>query len=888
MWSRLRAIARAVFARRKFEDGLDEEVRFHVDRYVDDLVRGGVPREEATRIARLEFGNVDTVRSDCREARGLRLLDEVTQDVRHALRLMRRAPGFTVTALATLALCLGATLTIFAVVDAVLLQPLPFPEASRLVTIYNTYPKAGVPDDGASLTNYYERRGHIAAFSSIAIYRDDAVIVGETGATEREFVTRVSPGFFATLGVGPALGREFTEAETTYDTAASVILTDAYWRHKFDADPQVVGRTLRVDGFAVTIVGVLPREFTFLSSKRDLYFPLPSAAEERGPDRRHSGNSTRMIARLAPGSTIAAAQAQIDAHNAALERTNPQAQFIAEAGFRSIVVSLHDKEVAAIRPTLLLLQAGVLLLLLIGAVNVTNLLLIRASSRTRELAIRQAIGAGRQRVVREVLVETTVLTVVGGLLGVCVGLAGIRLLSVVSASQLPHNAHVSVDVRVALVAALIAVIEGLLIGIAIAWYHLGSEPQQGLTSESRGGTTAPAAQRLRYAFVVAQVALAFTLLAGSGLLALSLKQVMAVESGFRPDGVLTGQVALPWKNYQDDASKLSFIGRLVEELTRQPGVRAAGISTNVPFSGNANKSAVTVKGYRRPPGEPPRGIYSYAVGGNYFAALGYSLREGRFLTAKDLRPAARSCIVDANLARHYWPRGGALGHHLFLGSEEGPDAEAFTVVGVVSPVKQAGLTDTDQLGAVYYPYSGRFDSSLYVVVRTSVPPETIAASLQRIVRAIDPELPVNNIKSMDTRIAESLVVRRSPAVLAGVFAGIALLLTAIGTYGVLSYAVVQRRREIGLRIALGARPAQIARQFLGIASRLLLAGTLLGIAAAWASGRAMQSLLFEVPPFHGPTLAAVGAVMTVICLAACLLPSRHAAGVSPMEALTDE
>jgi hypothetical protein len=311
------------------------------------------------------------------------------------------------------------------------------------------------------------------------------------------------------------------------------------------------------------------------------------------------------------------------------------------------------------------------------------------------------------------------------------------------------------------------------------------------------------------------------------------------------------------------------------------------VVTNVPLSGISNKSAATVTGRTLGPGESPRGHYSYSVGGDYFAAMGFSLREGRWLSADDSRRAARVCVVDEDFARHYWPRGGAIGQRLFEGSEERPDAEAFTIVGVVGAVKQAELTDDQAQGAVYYPFGHRPDHSMFVVVRTSLPPESLGFSLQRVVRAIDAELPVNDLRSMETRIADSLVARRSPALLAGLFSTIALLLTAIGTYGVLTYAVSQRRREIGLRMALGARPAQVRRQFMSLALRLLAVGTSLGMVGAWLTGRAMQSILFEVPALHVATIVATAAVLAIVSLAACLLPSHRAAHISPMEALSE-
>ena len=816
------------------------------------------------------------------------MFDVVGHDIRYALRLMRRTPAFTATALATIAICLGANLAIFAVVDAVLLRPLPLPHSGRLVTVYNTYPKAGVPNDGVSLTNYYERRGHLRAFSHVAIHRDAVAIVGETGATEREPVARVSPEFFETLGVAPVRGRPFTEAETTYQTDNVAIVTDAYWRVALGGAPDILGRHIRVDGLEKTIVGVLPAGFSFMSSRARLYFPLSSDRDQRGPDRRHWGSQAEMVARLAPGRTIAEAQAEVDAHNAAMEKDSLEAKEMAAAGFRSLVVPLHAEHVAEVRPTLLLVQAGALLLLVIGAVNMANLLLIRAAARLKEFAVRQAIGANRWHVVGEVLVETLVLTFVGGLLGLAVGAAGIQLLESLGADRLPLGTRIAFDARVAFMSLAGALVMGLTIGVPIGWYNLRADAGGALHSQSRGTTASRGAQRLRHAFLVAQIALAFVLLAGAGLLGASLERVTALSPGFRPQNVLTAQVTLPWKNYQDGGSRLAFTERVTEALARQPGVASAGIVTNVPLSGNTGKSAARVKGRVLRPGEAPHGIYSYAVAGEYFRAMGFTLRDGRFLVPADARRDQRVCVVDEDFARRNFPAGRALGQRLFMGGKEGPDAEAFTVVGVVGAVKQAALTDEGAQGAVFYPYPYRDDTDLYVAVRASVAPELLARTLQRVVRSVDGEVPVTDVRPMEGRIDDSLLVRRSPALLAAIFSGIALLLTAIGTYGVLSYAVSQRRREIGLRIALGARPGQVRSHFIVLALRLLGAGTVLGVGGAWMTGRAMQAVLFQVPPLHVATLAATTLIMGSVAAAACLLPSNRAARTSPMEVLAEE
>jgi predicted permease len=888
MIQRLRSLFRVLTRRRDFEEGMSEELRFHIQEGTDELVRSGLSPEKAARRAWIELGSLNNIKDDCREAFGVHLFEEFRRQLAYAARLLRKSPAFTATALLTLAVCFGANLTIFAVIDSVLLRPLPFPEPDRLMTIFNTYPKAGVDRDGASLTNYYERRGHIPAFASLSIYAYGTEFIGERGSTEREPTMRVSPDFFATLGLGPAIGRTFTDAETTSETDHVAILSDTFWRQRYNADPNVIGKLIRVNSVSRTVIGVLPPAFRFLSSDARLFLPLASRPEDRAPLQRHSGgNVIQMIARLQPEATLAQAQSEIDAQNTALEVDDPQGKMMAEAGFRSLVVPLRADHVAAVRPTLLLLEAGALVLLLIGAVNLVNLLLIRASGRVKELAMRQALGASQSYVVSETLIETTLLTLTGGLLGLGGGASGIYLLRALGVDRLPLGGDIAFDARLALAGLFAAILMGMALAAPIAWFNLRRHLGDALQSQSRGGTSGRAAQILRHGFIISQIALAFILLAGAGLLGLSLQRVMAVSPGFQSDHVLTGQILLPWADYSDTA-RLAFVEHLMDGIGHLPGVLSAGVVNNVPFSGKSGKSSATVMGHVRRPGESARGHYSYAVAGDYFRAMGFSLRSGRFLSADDSRRAERVCVVDEDFARFYWPHSSAVGQRLWEGSEAGKDAEAFTIVGVVGGAKQAGLTEDEAQGAIYYPYAFRIDDSVFVVVRTSLPPESFALTLQKVVRQIDADVPVSDLRSMDTRIADSLVARRSPALLAGLFSGIALLLTSIGTYGVLSYAVAQRRREIGVRMALGAQPGQIRIQFLALSLRLLIAGTVLGSIGAWQAGRAMRSLLFQVPALNVAVLAAAACVTAVVCLAACLLPSQRAAHISPMEALAEE
>ncbi|HTT56388.1 MAG TPA: ABC transporter permease [Opitutaceae bacterium] len=816
------------------------------------------------------------------------ILGAFSRDLRQAVRSLRRDVGFTTTVLLTLALCLGANVVIFTVVRSVLLRPLPFADADRLVVVYNRYPKAGVEHAGASIPNYYDRRGAIAAFTDIAIVRRNEVTVGDGGSPERLVSWQASPSFFRVLGVQPELGRFYTEEENEYGHSDVVVLSDAFWRSRFHADPGVIGTSMRINDIPTTVIGVLPPDFQYLSSTARMWQPLPSSKEDRLPGNRHANNQN-MIARLQPGATIAQAQAQIDALNARLIKDDPFAKLVLEAGFDTKVADLHADHVASVRPTLLLLQAGVLFLLLIGGVNLANLLLIRASARSRELAIRQALGASRGQVAAQVVAETLVLTLAGALLGLGVGAAAVRGLSLLGTDHLPLGASIAFDGPVAVTALAGAIVFGLLLALPVVWFNAHGSLAPVLNTESRGGTTTRATHRLRHALIVAQIGLAFTLLAGAGLLGLSFQRVLAVQPGFQPEHLLTGQVPLPWKNYKEDAPRLSFANRLLAELRALPGVKAAGLCTTLPFSGDVSDNAIVVEGYTPAPGDSVQAHYTYLVLGDYFAALGIPLHEGRLLTAADSLDKGTVCVVDEDFARRYWRGASAVGHALWDGPREAPDAHRFTIVGVVGSVKQADLSDQRATGAVYFPFAtNAAPSGQWVVVRTVQAPEAAGPELRRAVQRIDPELPLADLKPMTLRIDGSLVTRRSPLLLVAIFAGAALVLAAVGIYGVLAYAVAQRRREIGVRMALGAVPAQIRRQFLFLGVRLLLVGTGLGIAGAWLVGRAMHSLLFGVAPANPWVLGGTALLLGAVVLLACLLPSRRAAHTDPLSALRAE
>ncbi len=807
--------------------------------------------------------------------------------LRQSIRRLRRERGFTTTALLTLAVCIGANVAIFAVIDAILLRPLPYPQAGELVSIHNSYPGAGAVRSSTSLPNYYNRRGNIAALESISITQGGTAVVGEAGSPQRMQRARVSPDFWTTLNAPLATGRTFTEDETFWGNHTVAIVTHEFWQDYFGGDPEVLGRTFMVDSQTHEVIGVTPPNFRFLDQQNRFFLPLASDPRDREIDRRHSNNQ-EMIGRLVPGATLQQAQAQIDAFNEQQYEIDPYAELVKEAGFHTIVKSLHEDVVREVKPILLLLQAGVLGLLLIGTVNLVNLLLIRTHGRAKEFAVRQALGAGRRDLASQILAECLILCAVGGVLGLAAGAVGIHFLTTLGTDQLPLGLTIAFDARLAVVCLLASLVLGILLAIPLMLVSMRTRLAPVLQAESRGGTISRGAQRLRHGFMATQIGLTFILLAGAGLLGLSMKRVMETPPGFQADKVLTGSIDMVWQNYQEHEDRKAFLGRLLPELRAQPGVSAASLVTNIPFGENHSDNVTVVEGVERIPGESLRTHRTVGVFGDYWTTMGIPLLEGRFLNDADQQSEQRVCVVDDVFVRRYWPEGtSAIGKRI-VNNTEFTEEEAVTIVGVVASNRTRDLTETDPLGTIFHQYDQQGWGAMTIALRTDLDPTALAGSLRRVVLDLDPTMPVDDIKVMQTRIDDSLVARRSPAVLAGMFAAAALLLAAVGSYGVLAYAVGQRRREIGVRMALGALPSQILQQFLSLGIKLLVAGVAVGVAGVWVVGRAMESVLYEVQGFDLTVVAITGLVMTTVVLLASLLPSRQASRVSPNEALRED
>jgi predicted permease len=813
-------------------------------------------------------------------------------DLRFAFRQLLKNPGFTAVAVLTLAICNGANLAIFAVMDAILVRSLPLPHADRLVVIHNAYPASGVERGQATISDYFDRRGSIDALESLSMFRDGACIVGERDAARWIQCASITPEFFQTLGITMVKGATFTDAEMNYGGRDLVaIITDEFWRDYFSADSNVIGRTFKVNGLPIRVIGVLPAGFRYLSIKAQCYHPLSHPRETRDLARysaRAREHDAQMVARLRPGRSMAEAQAQLNVVNSRRLALEPQSGTLKAAGYRPWVESLRTAHVSSVKSLVLLVQVGALFLLLLGGINLAGLLLIRASGRAKEMAVRQALGAGRGRLAREILTETTVLSFVGGMGGVLLAVATIRLAVSLGIDALPLGADIVFDSRTGLAAVCASVILGVGIGLPILWLHLRGSTNLTLQTETHGATTSHAVQRLRHGLIVTQIAAACVLLYGAGLLGVSLKRTLEQSPGFKPEQVMTGDLMLPWAYYQGDAARAVFVFRLLDQLRALPGVSYAAVSSALPFTkGGSAPNGILPEGRAPTPGGSPRVHYVSYVTSDYGRGMGIPLLKGRFIEDADSRnDAPKVAVIDEALAHMYWPDGNVIGQRFCTDPSVFNPRFAYTVVGVVGSVKQKELAETAKLGAVYLPYWG--SAYFQVIVRTSASANATGATLRKVVRQLDTGLPLVDFKPMQTRIDDSLVTRRSPAILAAVFAGVALLLAGIGVYGVLAYAVSQRRREVAVRMACGATPSLIGRQFLTLGAKLLVLGIALGTFGAWTAGRAMQSFLVEVPPFHIFTSAATVFAMSLVTLLAALLPARRATQIHPMEALRYE
>ncbi len=822
-------------------------------------------------------------------------METILRDVRRGLRVLATERTFSATVLLTLALCIGANVAIYSVVHAVLLRPLPFADPDRLVVVSNSYPGAGAPRGSNGAVDFFERRANVSAFEEVAAFQGSGSTLGDLGAPERVASLRVTPSFFPLLGVHPAVGRGFLEEEMEVGNHLSVVLSHGAWQEYFAGSADVLGREVRIDGRPHTIVGVMDERFAVPGRpEARLYLPLAFGEEERSLDNWHSNNYD-ILARLAPGATIEQARAQNLALNDALiERWNvPGArQLLDDAGYTTIVEPAAQDLVRDIRPALFLLWAGVGFVLLIGCVNIANLMLARAQSRLTDVATRIALGASRARVAAAVFSESVVLGVLGGTLGLGVGAGALWILERIGATDLPRGHEIGIDLPVVAFALGLAVLAGAIFGAIPMASIVRGDLSAVFRSGGRTGTASRRVVAVRNGLVAAQVALAFVMLLGAGLMLASFRSAIAVDPGFDPDDVLTGFVSLPPARYADDAARRQFWDALLADVRALPEVEAASVTSQLPFTDDNSASVIVPEGYQPTPGESLLAPFMTVAGPDYFEAMGIDVLQGRGFVASDGPEAVRVMLIDQWLADRYWPEGGAIGDRMAFGVIPGvdsvPEDRLFTVIGVVETIKQNDLTTpaSEHVGAYYFTYRQLPRASGTLAVRTrSDDAGAVTPEVRRLLASHDAELPFFGVQTMRGRIDDSLVSRRVPLVLLGVFAGVALFLAVLGIYGALAYTVSQRTREIGIRMAMGSDPGDVFRsvvmQGLGVTAFGLLAGG----ASGYFLTRLIDSLLFGVTPTDPGVIAAVALILAAVAGAACAVPARRATHVNPVEAL---
>jgi predicted permease len=820
----------------------------------------------------------------------------VLNDLRVSLRLLWKDKAFTSTAALTLAVCIGANAALFSVVRGVLLKPLAMPDPDRVVLAGNVYPGAGVHDPiGASVPDYFDRQRDITVFAEQALFKRDDRSIDQGGQATRVEAMTVTPSFFRVAGIKPQLGRTFTDQEGEIGHELVVVLSDGFWRAQFGADRNVVGRELRVDGKPHTVIGVMPRGFRPTDEDKAMWMPMTFTAKQKSDDERHSNNAI-YLARLKPGASVQQAQAQIDALNAAnLERFPQFKQILINAGFRTVVIPLQEQMVQDIRPVLYLMWGGALFVLLIGCVNVANLVLVRSRVRLKELATRLALGAGTWRVARQLAIEHVMLALGSALAGIGIGFTALRAMNTINLEELPRARDISLDAVVVAYTVAAAAAIGLVLGLIPVAATVGANVLTVLREEGRSATVGRGAQTLRRVLVVAQVACAFVLLVGAGLLFATFRRALAVDPGFTASGVLTAAVSLPDTRYPDDDARRRFIDEALRRLRALPGAASVGLGDSVPFGNSASMSAILAEGYQPRNGESLLAPSSLKVSPGYFETMRAKLVAGRFFTDRDGKGALRVIIVDDRLARRFWPNQSPIGRRMYRPGDDTSDptvitakTEFFTVVGVVAEMKQRSLTDGDEaVGAYYFPLAQELQSGLTFAVRSTGDPTSLSGALRREIAAIDGQLPVFDMQPMSHWIDRSLADRRSPALLSIAFGFVALFLSAIGIYGVLAYLVTQRTKEIGIRVALGSSASAVFRLVLREGLLLVGIGLVLGGIGSFLLRRTLESLLFGITASDPIVLLLVSGVLAAVALAACSLPARRATRIDPLVALTE-
>jgi predicted permease len=879
-WLRmLRLRLRTLLARDAVDRELDEELQYHLDRQVDELVAGGMSPRDAREAALRAIGRFEQRKEECRDMRGLTLVDDLVQDVRYAGRQLATHLGFTATAVLMLALGTAASVSLYAFVDAALVKPLPYRDPSRLVAVYERV--ASFPFSNLSYADYLDWKRSNTSFDSLEVYNRSGFNLRTAGGSEPARGARVSDGFFRTLGVRPALGRDFRPGEDLPTAERTVILSHDAWRERYGADPAAIGRAVTLNGFPYVVIGVLPRDFHFAPAEPAEFWA--ALHPESGCDLRRSCHGLYGVARLKDGVSIEAAAANVVAIAADLEEQYPDSNRGQGAALRPLAEAITGET----RPLLLVLLAGAWLLLAIAGVNVASLLVVRSGSRARELAVRAAMGASRGRLFRQFATESLLLV----LLGCGLGLAGasaampllLRLIPEDMLASLSFLRDLGLNSRVVAFAATVAAGAWILLAIVPARHVLASDPRSALAESSRG-SAGTLWRRLGSKLVVVELALAVVLLVAAGLLGRSLYLVLQVDPGLRPDHLVALTVSAPDGTYGTPDQSVQLARGLAERAGGLPGVTSVGITTDLPISHWGNTTWFRVLG--RPWHGEHEEAPERAVSPEYFPTLGATLVRGRYFTRADRKGAPDVAIINRAMMRLYFPGEDPVGKALsYLSDPPKPIA----IVGVVEDVME-GQIDTEARPVLYRPFDQSPSTYFAVVARTTQAEQPLVGALASLVRQVDRDIVWFGGQTMRERIDRSpaAYAHRSAAWLVGGFAVLALVLGVVGLYGVIAYSVGQRTREIGVRMALGAERGAVYRLVLGEAGWLTLAGTGLGLAGALGAATLMRGLLFGVTAWDAPTIAGVTVVLATCALAASFLPARRAASVDPVEALRTE
>ena len=877
-------------------EDLDAEIQSHLDMDARERVARGESPDAATAAARKEFGNVGIVKEVTRDMWGGGGAEQLWREVRYAVRTLVRSPGFTAIAILTLALGIGANTAIFSVVNGVILRPLPYPDPGQLVLITSQFPTLGFDQFPVDAAEFLEFRERNRSFSNVGAYFATAVNVGGQSSPARVASALASASLFPTLGVAPEAGRWFTDQETLPNASPVALLSDELWRSNFGGERSIVGQKVDIDGVQTQVVGIMPKGFDVHDQGVRVWLPLTldpdSISSYRG------GHYLNLVGRLKPGISLATARVQLEPllqhwreiDGGSSDPTQNRVHTPNTKNHRLRYDDLLTDIVGSAGRALWVLQAAVFLVLLIACANLANLLLMRAETRHKELVLRAALGAGRGRLVRQFLAESLVLSVAGAAVGLLVARWGLHALVLSNNAGIPRATRVGLDAHVLMYTLMLALGTGVVFGLAPA-LRLNARSMSLSLREAGSRTTSHAsAARVRRALVVLEMAMAVTLLVGAGLLLRSFEKLTRVDSGFDRSQLVTFNLVLPAATYADSLRRVALFEQIDDQLQQVAGVQGATAMSGLPPRRAVNANDTRFEGYVAKPGIPPQNVdyYNYVMP-NYFSTMRIPLVEGRSFGPMDGAKSPPVVIVNQTLARLFYPGQSAVGHRI-QPSGIVDTAQWFTIVGVAKDVKQGGVdaktgTEIYLLDQQTPAYEGFAPRNMNVVVRSTLSRDALASSIRRIVASVDPGLPVVGLRSMDEVFDDALARPRFLAELLVIFAAVALALAAVGTYGVLAYSVAERRREIGIRMALGASEGGVLTLVLRQGMLLAGIGLLVGLAGALAVTRVVSSLLFGVQPTDPATFAAVGLFMLAVALVACVVPARRATRVDPLVAL---